>query len=256
VAIVGSRFLDRYRVLRPIGRGAAATVYLAFDAHGTPFALKVFPRRLAARAEREWLIGRGFDHPNVNPVLERGWIAGQPALLLAYAPGSRLSEWRLRRPSAPFLPLFRQLLEALAHVHEKGYVHRDVKPENLIVAPTGRIRLVDFDLAGPNEEGLGGLRVGTLAYLAPEVAAGKPATPAADLYSAGVLLYWGLFGELPFTGNKQEVLAAHRHTLPEPPAGKEIDPELWFFLQSLLAKHPADRLQDAAEALDYLPEPK
>ncbi len=254
VAIVGAVIEGRYRVIRPIARGAVSTVYLAFDRYGTPYALKVFPAGYTARAEREWRIGQRLTHPNVNPVLARLDVEGRPAVLLAYAPGDRLSDWREAHPEADFLPVFRQLLSALAHLHQRGVVHRDVKPENLIVAQSGAARLIDFDLSGPVEERLPRLRLGTLGYLSPEEAGGGTPTPASDVYAAGVVLFWGLFGELPFVGSPAEVVRAHRERMPEPPPGARTDPALWHYLTRILAKAPTERFRDAGEALAALPD--
>ena len=253
MAIVGALLANRYRVVRPIARGAIATVYLAFDRFGTPYALKVFPKGRDARAIREWRVGRSLNHPNINPVLERFAIEDHPALLLAYAPGERLSDWRLAFPRRPFLPVFRQLLEALAHMHHRGLVHRDVKPENVVVSKSGNARLIDFDLSGPEDERLARVRLGTLAYLSPEETYGAPPTPASDVYSAGILLYWGLFGELPFVGSPMEVLRAHREEPPRPPRGATLPHRLWAYLERLLAKDPKARYANALEALKDLP---
>ncbi|HFB39418.1 MAG TPA: serine/threonine protein kinase [Oceanithermus sp.] len=253
MAIVGTLLQGRYRVVRPIARGAVATVYLAFDRFGTPYALKVFPKGLDARADREWRVGRALDHPNVNPVLERVEVAGHPAVLLAYAPGERLSDWKEAYPDAPFLPVFRQLLSALAHLHERGLVHRDVKPENLVISKSGAARLIDFDLSGPASERIARLRLGTLAYFSPEETYGRPPTPASDVYAAGVVLYWGLFGELPFVGPPGEVLRAHREAPPLPPPGEKPPAALWAYLERMLAKRPEERFPNAGEALKALP---
>ena len=254
MAIVGAVLLDRYRIIRPIARGSLATVYLCFDRHGTPYALKVFPRGRSDRADREWKIGQQLSHPNVNEVLARLEVEDHPAVLLSYAPGERLSDWRAARPDADFIPVFRQMLLALSHLHQRGIVHRDVKPENLIVAPSGQARLIDFDLSGPVDERLRRLRVGTLGYLSPEETLGEPPTPASDVYSAGVVLYWGIFGELPFVGSPAEVIFAHRKTPPEPPPGSEVHAGLWEYLRKLLAKDPSERYPDAGSALNALME--
>lgn len=254
VSLVGETLLERYKVVRPLARGALATVYLAFDLFGTPYAVKAFPKGLKGRAQREYQVGRALDHPHINPVLalleereDRG-----AALLLSYAPGERLLDWRKGARKEAVLSVFRQLLEALAHMHERGFVHRDVKPENLVVAPTVEVRLVDFDLSGPIGEVFRvPIRLGTLAYLAPEQIQGQSPGPEADLYSAGILLYWALAGELPFTGTPEEVAEAHLHAPPPPIPGLEA--ELWTYLRRLLAKEPKERFPSAKEALLAFP---
>ncbi len=250
VGIPGRVLLGEYRVVRPIARGAVATVYLAFNPDGRPFAVKVFPEGYAARADREWQVGRSLGHPNVNPVLERFDIDAYPAVLLAYAPGQRLSD--LERDRAGFLPTFRQMLAALAHMHERGFVHRDVKPENVIVDGVGRARLIDFDLAGPQDEPTSNLRMGTIAYIAPEQVRGERVSPASDVYAAGVILYWGLTGELPYVGTPERVLNHHLHD-PLPPArGFEPESALGAVLERMVAKDPRERYADAGAVLKAL----
>ncbi|WP_287371060.1 serine/threonine-protein kinase [Oceanithermus sp.] len=250
MGIPGRVLLGEYRVVRPIARGAVATVYLAFDRQGRPFAVKVFPEGYEARADREWQVGRALEHPNVNPVLQRLDIEAHPAVLLAYAPGRRLSE----EPPAPgeFLAVFRQLLAALGHMHERGYVHRDVKPENVIVDARGHARLIDFDLSGPKREATQRLRLGTIAYIAPEQVRGENVTPATDVYAAGVILYWGLTGELPYVGTPQVVMESHLHAPLPAAAGLEPDTQLGAVLGRMVAKDPQARFRDAGAVLEAL----
>lgn len=253
VSLAGKTLLERYRVVRPLGQGALATVYLAFDPFGTPYALKVFPKGAEARRDRELWVGKRLSHPNLNPVLEALDLEEGPALLLAYAPGEEMGRWMRRRPERPqALFVFRQLLSALAHMHEKGLVHRDVKPENLIVAGTLEARLVDFDLSGPALEAFKKpLRVGTLPYLAPEQVLGQSPGPEADVYAAGVILYWVLSGEHPFVGAPEEVLLGHlRETVPPLPGLGQAERA---YLERLLAKRPEERFPTAKEALKAFP---
>ncbi|WP_347241902.1 serine/threonine-protein kinase [Thermus sp.] len=253
VSLAGKTLLERYRVVRPLGQGALATVYLAFDPFGTPYALKVFPKGTEARRDRELWVGKRLSHPNLNPVLEALNLEEGPALLLAYAPGEEMDRWMLRRPGKKrALLVFRQLLEALAHMHEKGLVHRDVKPENLIVAGTDEARLLDFDLSGPALEAFKKpLRVGTLPYLAPEQVLGRSPGPEADVYAAGVILYWILSGEHPFVGTPEEVLLGHLHGAVPPLT--DLAPKEREYLERLLAKRPEARFSTAGEALKAFP---
>ncbi len=258
VGLAGITLENRYKVIRPIARGALATVYLAFDAHGTPYALKVFPKGFEGRADREWKVGGQLQHPHINPVLARLNVphdgTENPAVLLAYAPGSRLSEWRKSNPDK-VLGVFRHLLEALAHMHSKNLVHRDVKPDNLVVDGTGEARLVDFDLSGPPSERFSQkVRLGTIAYIAPEQIRGQSPSPASDIYSAGIMLYWAISGELPFVGEPVEVMNAHLNLTPPPlVAAPDTDltvtAELQAYLNRLIAKDATQRYSNAAEAL-------
>ncbi len=253
VSLAGKTLHERYRVVRPLGRGALATVYLAFDPFGTPYALKVFPKGAEARRDRELWVGKRLSHPNLNPVLEALDLEEGPALLLAYAPGEEMGRWMLRRPERRrALFVFRQLLEALAHMHEKGLVHRDVKPENLIVAGTDEARLLDFDLSGPALETFKRpLRLGTLPYLAPEQVLGKSPEPEADVYAAGIILYWILSGEHPFVGSPEEVLLGHLQG--EVPPLPHLTLEEAAYIDRLLAKNPKARFPTAREALEAFP---
>lgn len=253
VSLVGQTLLGRYRVVRPLARGALATVYLAFDPYGTPYALKLFPKGAEARRDREHWVGGRLAHPNLNPVLEKLDLEEGPALLLAYAPGEEMGRWMLRRPGrARALGVFRQLLEALAHMHEKGLVHRDVKPENVIVALTDEARLLDFDLSGPAREAFKKpLRVGTLPYLAPEQVLGQSPGQEADVYAAGVILYWILSGELPFVGEPEGVLLGHLQGEVPPIPG--LAPQAEGYLKRLLAKDPKARFPHAGAALEAFP---
>ncbi|GIW28286.1 MAG: serine protease [Meiothermus sp.] len=258
VGLAGITLEGRYKVVRPIARGALATVYLAFDIHGTPYALKVFPKGFEGRADREWKVGQRLKHPRINPVLARLAVphdgGENPAVLLAFAPGSRMSEWRKGNP-AKVLVVFRHLLEALAHMHAQNLVHRDVKPDNLVVDGTGEARLVDFDLSGPESERFSQrVRLGTIAYIAPEQIRGQSPTAASDMYSAGILLYWAVAGELPFVGEPVEVMNAHLNLAPPPlvaapDTGLIVTAELQSFLDRLISKDIRQRYPNALEAL-------
>ncbi|MDM7323437.1 MAG: serine/threonine-protein kinase [Thermus sp.] len=253
VSLAGKILLNRYWVVRPVGQGALATVYLAFDRFGTPYALKVFPRGAEGRRNREFWVGKQLSHPHLNPVLESLDLEEGPALLLAYAPGEEMGRWMERRPErSQALSVFRQLLMALTHMHAKGLVHRDVKPENIIVAGTGEAKLVDFDLSGPALEAFKKpIRVGTLPYLAPEQVMGQSPGPEADVYAAGVILYWILSGEHPFVGEAEEVLLGHLQE-PVPPI-PGLAPLEEAYLERLLAKSPKERFSSAREALENFP---
>lgn len=258
MGLAGVTLEGRYKIIRPIARGALATVYLAFDDARIPYALKVFPKGFEGRADREWRIGHHLQHPHINPVLERLSIAIEgeecPAVLLAYAPGTPLSEWRKKHPEKALM-VFDELLQALAHIHRNGIVHRDIKPDNLVVDSNGNLRLLDFDLSGPvGERFKQPLRMGTIAYIAPEQIRGQLPTPASDIYSAGILLYWLISAELPFMGEPQEVMQAHlNQPLPQmrvdPVTRVVLTPNLLEFLSKMVAKNAAERFTHGQEAL-------
>lgn len=244
--LIGRRFGADYQILREIGRGAVARVYLASDGERA-IAVKVFPPGDGERADREAAFGRGLDHPNLNPVLERFELAGQPAVAMPFVPGRRLGVWLPVARSAERLAVVDGVLAALGHLHRRGSVHRDVKPENVLVTRSGAPVLIDYDLAMRVDDARERrTAAGTVAYLSPEQARGEPAEPASDLYAAGVLLYRVLTGEVPFAGSVADVMEGHRTRNARPPSA--FDPALAPFdelLARLLRKDPAGRYADA-----------
>ena len=186
-------------------------------------------------------MGRGLEHPHLNPIEAGVEIAGQPGVTMPYVHGVQLNDWLQQADLARFLSLFVHVLEGLEYLHQRGIIHRDIKPENILVDTNDAPHLIDFDLAvhidEPPQKG-----AGTLAYLSPEQANGEATTPAADLYAVGVLLYRVLTGEVPFSGSVAEVIAAHRETQPPPPSS--FNPALRPFDEvclALLAKDAGSR---------------
>ncbi len=255
----GLTLADKYRIIRPIAKGAVATVFLAFDQHGVPYALKAFPPGFEGRADREYKVGRILQHSRINPVLERFSIEkdglNYPSVLLTFAPGTRLSEWRRDNPTQ-LIFVFGQMLEALAFMHSKGIVHRDIKPENLVVDSSGDARLLDFDLSGPiTEKFPQKVRLGTIGYISPEQVAGRSPTFASDLYSAGVVLYWLVSGELPFSGVSEEVMWDHGQTqfpdlVVDSATNIKKSRQLVQFIHRLTAKNPLERYAHGGKALE------
>lgn len=204
--LAGTLVDGRYRLVRPLGHGASSVVYLAVGNDGLPYAVKLFPPELGARAEREFQTAADLAHPRIGQVLGRVELDGRPGLILSFARGRVLFQRYAARPALAserkaFLLTLAHLLEALTYLHARGLVHRDLKPENIIVDGDGSAKLVDFDLSGPIRESFGTpVRIGTLAFQSPEAARGEPLSPESDLYGVGLLLYWGLHGELPLDG--------------------------------------------------------
>lgn len=240
------RYGAGYQLVREIARGAGAKVLLASDGRRVE-AVKAFPERDADRADREFRFGAGLDHPNLNPVLRRIELGAHPAVVMPFVPGRRLGAWLPAASRRDRLRAIDEILAGLGAFHARGTVHRDVKPDNVLVTRDGAPVLIDYDLAMRVDD-VGDRRTtaGTVAYLSPEQARGEPAEPASDLYAVGILLYRVLTGEVPFAGTVSDVIERHRSSTARPPSA--FDPALAPFdalVARLLDKSPAGRFADA-----------
>jgi tRNA A-37 threonylcarbamoyl transferase component Bud32/tetratricopeptide (TPR) repeat protein len=257
---------DRYVLEREVGRGGMATVYLARDVkHDRLIAVKVLHPELAAtlgpeRFQREIRVAAQLQHPHILPVYDSGAGEGILWFTMPYVEGETLRQ-RLRRDGtltiAETLRIVGDIARALAYAHRRGVVHRDVKPENVMVGED-IVFLADFGIAKPLDPGgdqhltAAGLLVGTPTYMAPELAAADPATDhRADIYALGIVAYELLVGEPPFTNlTLGPLLAAHAIREPEPLARRRADvpPQLAATIARCLRKDPAERW-DSADAL-------
>jgi len=265
---------DRYQIGRELGRGGMARVYLARDLkHGRDVAIKVIRPELSAslghdRFLREIEIAARLNHPNILPLHDSGEISGSLYFVMPYAEGPSLRD-RLARdgalPVSEALSMLRDVARALAYAHEHGVVHRDIKPDNVMLSG-GAAVVTDFgiakaisaaltDVAGPIVT-LSGSPIGTPAYLAPEQATGDPSTDQrADIYSFGCLAYELFTGTPPFPDESVHlVIAAHLGTVPRPVTALRADvpPAVAALISRCLEKNPADRPQSARELLDSL----
>jgi serine/threonine-protein kinase len=265
-ARLAAALADRYRVERELGQGGMATVYLAEDLkHRRKVALKVLRPELAAtlgpdRFFREIEVAARLQHPHILPLHDSGEAEGFLYYVMPFVDGENLRGRLNRRGELPIqeaLRLLAEVADALAYAHAQGVVHRDIKPDNVLLS--GRHALVtDFGVAKAVSEATGrqtlttaGVALGTPAYMAPEQAAADPQLDhRVDIYALGAMAYELLAGRPPFTGrSSQEVLAAHLTQPPEQvtvlrPAVPEA---LGAIVMKCLAKRPADRWQSAEE---------
>jgi serine/threonine-protein kinase len=231
------RVLDgRYRIDAKIARGGMATVYRAHDLRlDRVCAVKVMHSDLgddhdfAARFVREAHSAARLAHPNVVSVSDQGDDDGVLFLVMEHVPGRTLRD--VIRDEAPMAPdralaLVEPVLLALAEAHRCGLIHRDIKPENVLIADDGRVKVADFGLArafdaNTTHTATGGLLIGTVSYLAPELIVNGRADPRSDVYSAGVLLYELLTGRKPHEGDGA-IQIAFKHVNEDIPAPSEI----------------------------------
>jgi hypothetical protein len=194
----GELLKDRYRLERTLGRGGMAAVWLGHDeVLDRQVAVKVLSDTIAtdpdfvARFRREARTAAGLSHPNLVGVYDYSEEGERPYLVMQFVPGENLAERLERGDGVDCDKLARELLEALAHIHQVGILHRDIKPANIIIEPDGTAKLIDFGIALTRDATAltnPGLILGTERYAAPEVMEGHSATERSDLYSAGVVL--------------------------------------------------------------------
>src|SRR5215813_8612275 len=207
----GTLLADRYRIVALIGRGGMGEVYRAEDLKlDQDVALKFLPEKLVqdgaalARFHREVRIAREISHPNVCRVFDIGEANGVPFISMEYIDGEDLSTL-LRRigrlPEDKAIDISRQLCAGLGVAHDHGVLHRDLKPSNVMLDDRGKIRIMDFGLAGVATDIQGSeISSGTPAYMAPEQLSGKEVTVASDIYSLGLVLYEIFTGKRAFEG--------------------------------------------------------
>lgn len=264
--LVGTVVDERYRVLSRIARGGMSTVYLATDLRlDRDVALKVLYPHLAAdrgfldRFEREAKSAARLSHPHVVGVLDQGFADNLAYLVMEYVPGKTLRELleaRTRLTPRLALALLDAVVDGLAAAHDAGLIHRDVKPENVLLADNGSIKIADFGLARAVSTSTNtGTLVGTVAYLAPELVTGSGADERSDVYSAGIMLYEMLTGRQPFTGTAPiQIAFQHVHsTVPAPSAAcPGLAEDLDELVQWCTAPDPDNRPVDGKALLGEL----
>lgn len=260
--------LGQYTVVDEIGRGGMGQVFLAeHSLMGRSVAIKVLPRSRAtpeyeAAFRREIRLLASLDHENLVRALDAGYDAKVYYLVTEFVPGLDLRR-QVRRHGPLDAPaagaVITQAARGLAHAHEHGVIHRDVKPGNLIVSEDGRLKVLDLGLAGSDvdpETQQAGRVVGTMDYMAPEqIRAPESAGPAADVYALGCTLYFILSGQPPFPGGSRKE-KAHRQLTEQPVPLQQlvdrIDPNLCRVVEAMMRKAVAERIGTAREVIERL----
>ena len=250
----GQIYGDRYRLVDRIAIGGMGEVWRAHD--------EVILRDVAIKILKPEFMGDpGFlerfrvearhaarvDHEGIADVYDYGEGSGSAYLVMELVSGdslARIIEKRIRLTGIEVLSIIEQTAKALHAAHEDGLVHRDVKPGNLLITPSGKVKITDFGIARVADQvalTATGQVMGTVQYLAPEQATGKPATPSTDIYSLGIVAYEALTGKRPFTGESQMVIAMAQINDKPPAMGEDIDKRVQDLVLSCLAKKPNQR---------------
>ncbi|HEX4519793.1 MAG TPA: protein kinase [Gaiellaceae bacterium] len=267
--MAGDVVADRYELNEVVGSGGMSSVYRAHDrVLERTVALKVLHERLVAqkdivdRFSREAKLVAGLSHHNIVAVIDRGEYAGSPFIVLEYIPGENLKQLLGRQGPLPVeraLELTIEIANGLAFAHQKGFVHRDVKPQNVLLNGKGEAKVTDFGIARPLEAKEGetqtGTVLGTCDYISPEQAQGRHVDEHTDIYSLGIVLYELLTGAVPFTGENFVAVAMQHINAPPPPVTlerPEVPRRVEEAVERALAKDPGDRFTTMSAFCDEL----
>lgn len=263
--LVGRLLDGRYRIESRIARGGMATVYLALDVRlDRTVALKVMHRSLAEdpsfvrRFIGEAKSVASLSHPNVVAVFDQGTDGDVVYLSMEYVPGRTLRDIlreRGRLPAREALEMVIPVLAALGAAHQAGMVHRDVKPENVLLTADGRVKVVDFGLARAIEasgQTRTGMMIGTIGYMSPEQVTTGAADARSDVYATGIMLFELVTGQPPYDG-QTPMSVAYRHvhdTVPAPSSlTPDVPPQVDALVAQATAREPGDRPADATAML-------
>jgi serine/threonine-protein kinase len=265
---LSGRKLGNYQLLRRLGRGGMADVYLAEQLSlRRQVAFKVLKRSLAEdeayvrRFHNEARAAASLVHANIVQIHEVGCIDGVHFIAQEYVAGQNLKQWLARHRTADTktaIHIMRQVVAALSRASQQGIIHRDIKPENIMLAKTGEVKVADFGLARVTTDGQAvnltqvGVTMGTPLYMSPEQVEGRAVDPRSDLYSLGVTSFEMLAGRPPFEG-ETPLSVAVQHLRTEPGRLENLRPDLpeglCRIVHRLLAKNPAERFQTPAEVM-------
>lgn len=261
--IKGSKINDRYAIIRTIGEGGMANVYLAYDTIlDRNVAVKVLRGDLAndekfvRRFQREALSASSLNHPNIVEMYDVGEDDGQYYIVMEYVEGKTLKQLLKKRGSLTItevIDIMSQLTDGMAHAHDSYIIHRDIKPQNIMILDSGLIKITDFGIAmALNSTQLTQTNsvMGSVHYLPPEQANGKGSTIRSDIYSMGILMYELLSGGVPYKGDNAVEIALKHLKEPLPSIRKKM-PELPQSIENIIlkatAKNPQNRYKDARE---------
>ncbi len=257
----GQKINDRYEIIKSIGEGGMANVYLAYDTIlDRNVAIKVLRGDLAndekfvRRFQREALSASSLSHPNIVAMYDVGEDDGLYYIVMEYVEGKTLKQLLKKRGSLTLseaIDIMLQLTDGMAHAHDSYIVHRDLKPQNIMIEDDGQIKITDFGIAmALNSTQLTQTNsvMGSVHYLPPEQAAGKGTTIKSDIYSMGIIFYELLTGELPFKGDSAVEIALKQMKEPLPDVHKlnnDIPQSIENIILKSTAKNPKNRYDDA-----------
>ena len=259
----GQKINDRYEIVKSIGEGGMANVYLANDTIlDRKVAVKVLRGDLSSddkfirRFQREALSVSNLSHPNIVEVYDVGEEDGQHYIVMEYIEGKTLKQLLKKRDSLTLtevIDIMTQLTDGIAHAHESYIIHRDIKPQNIMIQDDGRIKITDFGIAmALNATQLTQTNsvMGSVHYLPPEQASGKGTTVKSDIYSMGILMYELLTGTVPFKGDNAVEIAL-KHMKDKIPSIRKQNPAIPQSVENILlkatAKNPRNRYDTARE---------
>jgi serine/threonine protein kinase len=262
---LSGHLIGAYQLEEIIGRGGMAEVYRAIG-HDTIVAIKllyphhIYDEEFLERFYREGEFGLGINNPHIAAVYEIGLYGEMPYIVMEYVEGEDLSQIISRADGYTYADIvlwMSDICKALDMAHKQGYVHRDIKPGNIMIRPNGEAVLMDFGLAKFHHatNRITDASIGTLGYMAPEqILASQDIDYLADIYSLGVVCYELLTGVLPFDGNTGQILYAHiNHERPDP---RNIDPDIPAHMAKAVIKAMAinnsERFQSAGELAEAL----
>lgn len=261
--IIGKRISDRYKIIKLIGGGGMSNVYLAHDMIlNRDVAIKILrydfttEEEMHRRFQREALSATSLTHPNIVSIYDVGEDDNMHYIVMEYIEGKTLKQYI--QEFSPLSParsvhIMKQLTSAIAHAHENGIIHRDIKPQNILMDLEGNVKITDFGIAttlSATSYTQTNSVMGTVHYLSPEQARGGTATKKSDVYALGIVFYELLTGELPFSG-ESAVAIALKHLQAETPSVRAFDGSIPQSVENIVlkatAKDPNHRYQTAEE---------